>query len=374
MATPIIFLFAYTIFSPFISPYLISKGFTKETIALAFSVAPFFLIFMSSITGRLSDIVGRRRVLVSSVFLLMLSLLIYLLMDRSIVLLVLASIISVVSYQIYNSAALTRAEDRFTDQFRGRETGLFETLLTVGGFVGSLTGTLIVSFLPISSTLKFSLTIFFLIFALGFIYKNDRPGKISKSDFNFLHQLRTFIKTDKLKGMAIIGFTTNFTSGATVVFIPLLLTQELKARIFYVGLFSAILSLAHLSQYYFGRYYDKHNAIKMILWSAALYGFAMLFFFVAHFTFVVLIGALAIGLAGSAWNVSAYSFMSEIGEKTNHEGSVIGSYASFAYIGVAFGYIVGGLVSAQIGPRFIFLLYALLIVLSVLIARKYVNT
>ena len=70
-------------------------------------------------------------------------------------------------------------------------------------------------------------------------------------------------------------------------------------------------------------------------------------------------------LGSSLWNVSAWSFMSTIGENIHKEGEIVGSYAALAKIGAFISFIVSGVVVMTVGYHTYFIIMGLLVLLAV---------
>jgi MFS family permease len=149
-----VFMFAATIYDPYFTPLLLSKGFSKETISFAFSVAPFSLIFFGSILGNFSDAVGRKRIQNFSLLSLIISLLLYLYIPKSFPLLIITALINVLAYQTFNDASAERIEDNLADEERGKETGRYLSITTFGAITAATFGTYLASRFPVTITFK----------------------------------------------------------------------------------------------------------------------------------------------------------------------------------------------------------------------------
>jgi len=364
------FLFVYGIFSPFIAPYLVTKGFTKSEISLIFAFAPFVLIFSSAIFGRLADVIGRKKILVLTVIAMIGSITAYILVsNKNFALILAASLVMEVAYQVYLNTSRERVQDRFKNKSRGFSTGIFESLGNIGSLIGIMIGTSLVGFLPISTVFKVAIALFALLFAFGFVVKDINHNRPSRHDLNFFADMKEFLSIKELRGMAVLGMATNFSQGASTVFVPLLLVQEMHADIGYVGLFAAILSLSHITQFIFGKVCDISGDKKMIIRSVTMFGITMALFFFATNPTMVLVTVVGIGLSGAAWNTSAWCYMSRIGEKFKKEGLIAGTYTSFASIGICLGYVAASFMVTALGTRPVFLLYAGVILTAVIFAK-----
>ena len=101
------------------------------------------------------------------------------------------------------------------------------------------------------------------------------------------------------------------------------------------------------------------------LFAAFMYG--------ANSYIVILILLFLGGLGNSMWNVSAWTLMSDIGEKNKIEGSVIGAYISIAKIGAFLSFLVSGFVVQYFGINTLFLFNGVLIVIGTIVAYPLVK-
>lgn len=371
----VFFLFIFGIFSPFLSPYLALKGFTKSEISLIFAFAPFGLIFLSAIFGKLADIVGRKKILVFSIIAIIGSMIAYILVpNKNFILILIASFVMEIAHQVYLDTSRERVQDHFNNKSRGFSTGIFESLGNIGSLIGITIGTSLVLILPISVILKITLVLFIILFVFGFITKDVNNNRPLKHDLNFFANMKDFLNIKGLRGMALLGLAINFSEGASTVFIPLLLVQDMHANIGYVGLFAAILSLSHIAQFMFGKVCDVFGENKMVIVSVVIYCIAIALFFFAINPTIVLILSIGIGLSAASWNTSAWCYMSKIGEKIKKEGLVVGTYTSFSSIGVCLGYLAASFMTTTLGTRPVFLLYAGVILVAVIFARHSIYT
>lgn len=364
------FWFIYGIFSPFLSPYLVQKGFTESEISLIFAFAPFGLIFLSAIFGRLADITGRKKILILAILAIIGSMAVYIFVpNKNFTLIIAASFVMGVAQQIYLDISRVRVQDHFSNKSRGLSTGVYESLGNIGNLIGITVGSSLVLFLPISDVFKVTLVLLIAFLAFGFTTKKDSQSQPMRHDLNFLANMKEFLKIKNLRGMALLGLAINFSDGASTIFIPLLLVQEMHANIGYVGLFAAILSLSHITQFMFGKVCDIFGESKMVILSIVVYCIAMSLFFFAPDPNTVIVLGIGIGLSAASWNTSACCYMSKIGEKYHKEGLILGAYTSFSSIGVCLGYVAASFMTTALGSRPVFLLYSGVILVAVILAK-----
>lgn len=366
-----LFLFANNIFTFFLTPYLLSFGFTKETISLIHSFAPIAVILLPPILGNLADQIGRKTVLNLTLGIFIISQILYLFMFKNTAFLALAIILNNIGYYGHQFTILEKAEDEFNEN-RNVLTGFFESIKSLGGMLGTVAGTILITIFPIRTSLTISIGILIGLLILTNLHKiNFKKVKVVTP--NFFEEIKDFWAIKKLRAMAILGFSLNFSAPTATLVIPLLLTTVFNAEIRYIGYYATALLLAHMLQFTFGYSCNLYGTKNIILFSTVTFSLLLgsLFFAVSPLQ-VILIGFLA-GLATSAWNTSAWCYMSEIGEKLNKEGTIVGSYASYAQFGTFVSFISTSIFLRYFPINYIFVLYALVALTGISMAKKYLK-
>lgn len=364
------FMTGFYVFYPFLAPYLISKGFVKEQISVIFSAAPFSLIIVSSVLGKLSDEMGRKKIMIFSLLMIIASILMFLYLTNSVVVLVIAIILIAIGLDGYSLTVLQKFEDNIKKE-RGLMTGIFQSISCLGLLIGPLIGTLIVSFLPIEFTFKIALIILIVLFIVHYTEEDEPHGAKTSKSFNFILNIKEFWQVKGLRGMGILGVATHVTSPAQTVFIPIFIIESLHGNLADVGMFASIFGFFHLLQFFSGRLCDKNGSKVIVLRSVFVYGLVFLsLFFVNSILMLFLLGAV-FSLSGSFWNTSAWCYMSKIGESIKKEGMVTGSYVSIAKIGAAWSYLLSGMIVTFFGIKILFLIYGFILIGAVIASTNY---
>jgi len=360
------------IYIPFLAPYLVNNGFSKELISYITSLGPLSLIIVLPVLGHLSDLIGRKRVINITLILHLLALILYLFTSNNYLILLAATIISAIAFEGFMETMLEKAEDGFKEH-RGFLTGLFESFKKLGGLIGTAVGTFIVSVSSINSTIKIAAILTAILFVINNLKKSHNHYAPKPKDINFLSDLKNFWKIKDLRGMGIIGATMHFNNPAKYIFIPLLITQELNADIKYVGYFIGALTAAHLFEFGFGYACERFGMGRTTLKSVFIFSILITLVGIANSPFVVVFLGLLIGLASASWNTSAWCYMSEIGEKLKKEGQVVGNYTSIASTGGFAGFLVSGLFVSLFGIRMLFALYGIVVMAGIIISLPYLR-
>lgn len=368
--TVALFMTGFYVFYPFLAPYLVGKGFPKEKISVIFSAAPFALIIVSSILGKLSDALGRKKILAFSLFLIIISILMYLYLANSVVILVIATVLSAIGLDGYSITILQKFEDSVKKD-RGLMTGVFESISCLGLLIGPLIGTLVVSFLPIEFTFKITLIILLALFIYHYAGKEAGREKINGNHLNFVHNIKEFWEEKSLRGIGILGAATHATSPAQTVFIPIFILESLHGNLADVGIFASIFGLFHLLQFFSGRLCDIKGSKIVVLTSVFMYGLVFISLFFVNSVLMLFVLGVLFSLTGGFWNTSAWCYMSKIGENSKKEGMVTGSYVSIAKMGAVWSYLLSGIIVSFLGVKFLFLIYGLVLIGAVFISRNY---
>lgn len=362
--------FAASFFDPYVTVYLLEKGFSKQAITLITSLAPLSLVIFPPILGKLSDVLGRRRVASIGILLFLASQFLYLYVGNIYLYLILATIAAYVGFEGTVGTLLARTEDG-ASKHRGIITGLFESLKHIGYLSGIALGAIALNYSGIEGNIKISIYILIFLFIFNNIRPNHNHNKPCLKDFNPLEDVKDFLKIPELRPMAILGYTVNFTAATRTIIMPLLVIEVLKIDIKYIGLYLGALSAGHLFQFIFGYLCEKFSHIKIINTSNIIFAFATLgLCFVANGFQLLAVGIVA-GLSLAAWNTSAWTHMSEIGEKYHEEGNVVGSFMSFASLGSFTGYLLSSYLVTNSSPRLIFLIFAIIVLVGVAISNIY---
>lgn len=358
-----IFMAAVNIYSPFLAPYLVGKGFLKEEISSIFAIAPFVLIISSAVFGKLSDRLGRRKIINLCILLEALAILLFLYTKNSLFIVAAASVLANIGEVGYDLAVLQRVEDNIIER-RGTMTGIFQSIRSLGVLAGSLLGTVIVSFLPIAFTFKITFAALFFIALINNLGPKKNHQGIKYGDLNFIKNIREFWSNAKLRKMGILGMAVHFTIPASAIFIPLFIVEDLGGSLIDVGIFASLVSFFSVFQFYSGRMCDKKGDGKVIFISVFCYALALAsLFLVSSLAFFYIIISL-IGLSSGFWNTSAWCYMSKIGEEGKNIGLVTGSYISIAKIGNVISFLVSGFIATTFGARALFLFYGVIVILA----------
>ncbi|MBU0471083.1 MAG: MFS transporter [Nanoarchaeota archaeon] len=369
----ILFTFCIYLYYPIISPYIKSMGLDDFQVGLIFSIMPLMMIFSSPIMGRLSDAIGRTNVIIFGLILEISAMAMYI-MGSCLWLIVLARILDAVAVSALTLVIISKIEDNLSDKERGKYAGVSFSLAHIGAVIAPVIGGILAD--KIFVKFPFLLTaVILLVLSFRLAFKTRKVSKkVERKNFDFFGELKTFWSSRLLRGMGFLGFAMHATQPAMSVFLPLYLVEKLGLPYTYVGIAIFFLGVAHLFQFYFGRLSDKFGRTNLIMFGCFSFSLFMFLLSSTNTYWLILLFLFFQGVGGAIWNVSAWSLLSDVGEKIHKEGEVAGSYISIAKIGSFISYIFSGLIVQIYGIKILFMFCALLIAVGMLVASFYFGT
>ncbi len=345
-----LFTFCAYLFYPVLGPYVKGLGLSEMQIGFMFALFPLTLIFASSFFGTLSDSVGRRKIIIFGIISEILGLVMYL--SGIWYLVILGRFFEAVAFAAVIFVGLARIHDSLDEKTRGKYSGISLTLMYVGRLVAPVLGGLIADYWFVKGPFIFSA--FALLMMLWLVSLHEKIGighRFTRSDFNLFEKVRTFLSYRGLFGMGILGIVMHASLPLSLVFIPIFITEHFGLPFRFVGYSLFAMEFFMFFQFVVGRLCDRFDSAKLTLLGVVIYGagFVLLSFAASYWVFVGVM--LLIGIGGAFWNVSALSFMSDVGEGIRREGLVIGTYVSIAKIGAFLSFVFGGIVIQRFGVQ-----------------------
>ncbi len=357
--------FAAQLYVPLLS-VIFSQYFSDAWIGAFFAAFSFAMLLGSPVIGTISDHLGRTRIIKAGLFVVIIACLVYITTNNPILIL-LARFLDGLGVVAIGLISLSAIQDKIERSDRAKKTGMALSVIYVGRIVGPLIGGLLADYF----FLKFPMVIcvFVLFFLLvSFIDHNDmkKKKKLKLKYFNIVTEIKEFLRIGSLKGLAIVGFAMNSRWQAFMIFVPLFITRELTMDIAYVGLIFFIYNFVHLIQGKIGEIADKIGKRKSIIISCLFSAFVFLAIpFLKSYVLLVLF-IFFDSIFSSLWNVSAWSFISNIGEDVKKEGQFMGVYLSMAKIGGLATSIAAGLVSVAFGIKYVFWVWGIILIIGIL--------
>ena len=307
---------------------------------------------------------GRKRIIYLGILFEFLAIILYL-WPATVASAIIGRVLSGMAFSMVVLVTIAKVEDKLKKNERGEKAGIFMSISFFGLMIGSFLG----PFLADMFFLRFP----FLISGIGmalmlvwlFVWKSHHKPVVKKHFFNPLIPIRKFIAEKKLRAMAFIGMAMHTRVSVTTIFLPLLILS-FGAGYKEVGILFFFHMISHVFQGFAGKLVDKKGSRNIVVISVIM---SSLFIILAGFTksYVLLVIVMFFeGLANSFWNISAWTFMSEIGVRKKMEGVVVCSYSSLANIGRFVFALVSGFLAVALGISSLFIIVGVISLVTVL--------
>ena len=359
------FIFGAALFGPVLAPYMASLGISDIWISIILGAYPLTVILTSSFLGKLSDIIGRKKVIFWAIALRIFSCLLYYYAGAGWEI-GLARILQAISFFAISLPILAEIEDILRDENRGFLGGLSFSLVEIGSVLGPLAGAWLADYWFVRA--PFLVSGLVTIFSLAWLIKwqeKPRNGLVKKRKIRVFGGLKRYLKNKGLRGMAILGFFTHASHPAQVAFLPLFILRILGGSYTQIGwIFFALALFLLLGQAPAGALSDKKGRIGVVVTGTFIIGASWILMGSCQNFFWLFLIALLHSLGGAMWNSGAWAYMGDISDRADREGEVAGVYISLAKIGEFLGFLVSGFIAVRFGIPFLFMLNGGLIIMA----------
>lgn len=327
-------LFAVQMILPLLSPYFSSLGISDSMISLLFGIFPLVVMFSANLVGELSQQIGRYWTIKIALIIEIIAYVLYFLGIPAG--LVVARIIDALAFITIEMLLLAKAEDIIENAQRGRMTGIKMSVETVLRMFGPVLGGILADI-----WIGWPFFISIGIFTSLVLCLRDKQLHMKREHIH-LHpwrNLKMFIMDPDLRPLAILGPFAQGMAPAFNVVIPLYVVKTLGLSYTEVGVIAMALAAGHTLQFGLGQLSDVFGSRKFMILGVFGVIAPMVLVALAAPSYPILIAVSVLqGVFSALWNVTAWSYMSEIAEKTDDEGLVIGAYLSIAKIGQTTSY------------------------------------
>lgn len=366
-----LFTFCAYLFYPVLGPYVRSLGISESRIGFMFALFPLTLIFASSFLGRLSDVVGRRKVIILGILAELLGLVMYL--SGVGYLVVLGRLLEAVAFASVVFVGIARIQDSLDEKTRGRYSGISLSLMHVGKLIAPVLGGFIADYWFIKGPFLFSAFALLIMLWLVSLHEGfSLNHRLTRSDFNLFGGARTFFSYRGLFGVGILGIVMHASLPLTLVFIPIFISEHFGLPYRFIGYALFAMGFFMLFQFFVGKLGDRIGTDKLVVFGVVVYGAGLILLYFAPSYRSFLLIMLLMGLGNAFWNVSVLSFMSELGEGLKKEGLVVGTYVSVAKVGAFLSFVFGGIVIQQFGFRALALAVGIMIIAGAFAASFFI--
>ena len=357
------FSFSMNMLSPVRPSYFKQFGLTDVQLSLIFSLFPLTIILFSPAIGRISDHIGRKRIILFGVVAEAAALSLYL-FDSVIWAYVAARILEALAFVSVSLVSLASIQDCIHNPTRSKYSGMSFSIDQIGVMSGSLIGGYLADSFGITAPFYASMAIMIMLSIMLSTKKNNEKFSMCRHDFDIFQKWKDFLSVRKLRGMAILGFFTHAKGEAISVFFPLFIIQTLGGTFKEVGIGLFLFSSFLVFQFAVGSYVNGRRKEGIIIGGVILTALSTIMFAQATEIYTVYLFVFITSIGSAFWNVSAWSMMSDIGEKKKMEGELVGSYVSIAKIGAFFSLLINGFIVALWGFRTLFIMHSVLVLFA----------
>lgn len=348
--------------NPVLPLFMKSMNTQPDVIGLVAAISPMAGILFSFPVGLLADRIGKKRLLVVSAFVFLLSPLLYL---------TVASPWAPIPIRFFHgiatailgpvASAIILSEYR---ENKGEMLGIYSSATLVGRTLAPLLGGAIISlFIGLSGDWNYRLVYagaFLLaipVFVLSFLMAKDGSAasgikKVTPKDFG--DSLKTFATNRRLLGTALVEMATYFTYGAFETYLPLYL-QSKGLPPYQIGfIFSLQILAIALTKPFFGRLSDRiDRRVQILAGIVVLGGSFALIPAVTGIAAATVVG-IVFGVGLSFSTVATSTYVSDVAAHENL-GASIGALSSIMDLGQSSGpLVIGALIqSSTMGAGFL---------------------
>src|SRR5699024_11077038 len=275
-----------------------------------------------------------------------------------------------ISFGVVSTATPAIAAEIIPKSRKGAGMGYFAMAMNLAIVAGPFIGLTLLQFVSFK-TLFMVLNVFMVIGVLfSFNVRFEEVPKVEQETNKLKLRLSDFIEVRALR-VALISGLVGFAYAAILSFVSVYAEDiGLSSAAGYFFLVLAVLMIA--SRPYLGRAFDEKGPKFVMIPSLFVFaaGLALLGFTTS--AFVLLISAGLIGL-GYGSLLPGFQTMAIQATSPHRSGHAISTFFIFYDIGIASGAFVWGLISADFGFKSIYLISAILVVITALIFNMYLN-
>ncbi|MCM3568461.1 MFS transporter [Neobacillus mesonae] len=335
--------FTQTIYAPLL-PELTSIFETTQLLAnISISIFTFTLAFMQMVYGPISDLKGRRKVLLFGIF-------IYLLgslgcsISSSIYLFLLFRAVQAIGIASGSVAATAVIGDLFQGRERFRAMGTFQMLMALGPVLGPVAGGFLAGMFHLHLIFLFLSFTGLLIFIANYFFLPETKSQEHKNNKFKLKYFSLVFQNPVGMAVVLLGFIQYYSFYNYLIFMPEILTSRYSLSMEQKGLLFLPLSLSILIGSYFGgRLQERFKAEKCLIFTSLfnVLGIVLFIFFAKVSLILLILSSVLFGLfLGLSLPVQTTLLTSAF---VMNRATAIGVYNFFRYMGMALGPILGSI-------------------------------
>lgn len=360
--------------SPVLPLYAVHLGANSADVGIIASVSAFTGIIASIPAGMLSDKIGRKKMILISLFIFSTAPFLYLFVNNPMQLAIVRFYHGFAT-ALFIPIAMAVVSDLYS-KGRGEKLGWFSSATFGGRFIAPLIGGFIIGFFAYSDGYNYKLVYWLCGFTgilalLIFIFVKDLDITYEKSENSWSHALKSFkqlISNKLIVLTSLVEAGILFTYGAFETFLPIYCVHK-GLSTYEVGLILSvqIITIA-LTKPMMGKYSDKHGREPQIFWGAIMGAICISTITLLADFYFLLTMSVALGLTISTVTSATSSFISDNSNK-NTRGAAMGIFGSIMDIGHTTGPLVTGFIVLILGYEIAFLISGLGLVLLAMIFK-----
>lgn len=342
---------------------------THAQAGLAMTTFMLSAIVVRPFSGKIIEILGKRKTLIITEFFFVLSTILYFFID-SLTLLFILRLFHGIWFSIVSTVLIAVANDMIPEGRKGAGIGYFamstNIAVVLGPFIG-LTTLQWLSYHWLIAGLSIAVVIGFL-FAFTLKISEYQPGTQTVTNHRFSW---SDLFVAKAIPIAIVGCLTAFAYSSIMSFISVY--AETKGLFEYVSLFFIVFALSMMAVRPFtGRLYDTKGPNSVIYPSFLLFAVGMLFLSNLHSVTSLIISGALIGV-GYGSIIPCFQALAIQSAEKHRSGHATSTFFTFFDSGLAVGAFLLGIVSAKWGYTTLYILCSVIIILTIPVYAKLVQ-
>jgi MFS family permease len=355
--------------NPVLSLYAKALGATEIILGLISAFSPLAGILFSFPIGLLSDKIGKKKLLILSGIIFVISPLMYLFVINPIWLIPIRffhGIATAILGPIVSAIIITKYQ-----RDKGEKLGIYSSSTLIGRTLAPLSGGFIISYFATSqismSNYKYVyITAFLLsipVLLLILFLDKDKSSKKKVYIKDFYINLKYFLKDKRLSSTSFVEMASYFSHGVLETYLPIYLLQQ-GISAYQTGIIFSlqILSIA-ISKPFFGRLSDKIDKRKQILFGIITLGISISLVGLFSSIIAEIVIGIFFGLGLSFSTIATSTYLGEIARK-DKLGSSLGLFSSLMDVGQSLGPLITGFVITYFSFKLGFILCLIISILS----------
>jgi len=312
-------------------------------------------IVVSLPAGVLSDIIGRRRVILIAAIVFATAPFLYLLVSQPWHL-VLVRIYHGFATAILGPVAMAAVADTF-DEKRGERMGWYSSATMVGRFLAPFVGGALIfgndfRWVYLATGVIGAMALLVAVrLPLSKVTFDSVGGALKRGRSEIWSEIETILTHRGILATSAIEAVQYFAFGCLEVFLPIFLDEQAGFSTLEIGsLFTIQVVVATLTKPIMGRFSDKYGRVPAIIAGLLLGGITMIFMTYSdnYLVLALLIGFFGLGLATVTASTSA--LVADLSKVSSH-GGALGALSSVMDIGHSTGPMVGGLLISALNYK-----------------------